>query len=70
MVLPITVYGDPVLRKKCVDVDKNDPTLPQLIADERVGRSFGRTPDWKKAIVTLQEGQTIDLMYARLYLFP
>lgn len=28
----------------------------------RVGRSYGRTPDWKKAIVTLKEGQTIDLM--------
>lgn len=29
---------------------------------KRVGRTFGRTPDWKKAIVTLHEGHTIDLL--------
>lgn len=29
---------------------------------KRVGRSFGMSPEWKKTIVTLQEGQTIDLM--------
>jgi len=29
---------------------------------KRVGRSYGRTPDWKKAIVTLHEGHTIDLL--------
>ena len=26
----------------------------------RVGRSQGRRPDWKKAVVTLQEGQRIE----------
>ena len=33
MVLPIVVYGDPVLRKKCVDIDKDYPGLDQLIKD-------------------------------------
>ena len=33
MVLPIVVYGDPVLRKVCADVDPHDPSLPALIAD-------------------------------------
>lgn len=33
MVLPIVVYGDPVLRKKCVDIDKDYPDLHQLIKD-------------------------------------
>jgi large subunit ribosomal protein L23 len=28
----------------------------------RVGRNYGRTPDWKKAVVTLAEGQTLDIM--------
>lgn len=27
----------------------------------RVGRSIGRRPDWKKAIVTLHEGEMIDM---------
>ena len=27
----------------------------------RVGRSIGRRPDWKKAIVTLREGDTIEV---------
>ena len=27
----------------------------------RAGRFYGRRPDWKKAIVTLAEGQNIDL---------
>jgi len=31
MVLPIVVYGDPVLRKKCIDIDKNYENLPTLI---------------------------------------
>lgn len=26
----------------------------------RLGRFVGRTPDWKKAVVTLQEGQSIE----------
>jgi large subunit ribosomal protein L23 len=29
--------------------------------NKRVGRSIGRRPNWKKAIVTLKEGQSIDL---------
>lgn len=33
MILPIVVYGDPVLRKKAVDIDKDYPNLTQLIAD-------------------------------------
>lgn len=28
----------------------------------RRGYTLGRTPDWKKATVTLSEGQTIDLL--------
>ena len=28
---------------------------------KRLGRSQGRKPDWKKAIVTLKEGDNIDL---------
>jgi large subunit ribosomal protein L23 len=27
----------------------------------RAGRFYGRRPDWKKAIVTLAKGQTLDL---------
>ncbi len=27
---------------------------------KRVGRSMGKKPDWKKAIVTLRHGETID----------
>jgi peptide deformylase len=33
MILPIVAYGDPVLRKKAVDIDKNYPNLSQVIAD-------------------------------------
>jgi len=33
MILPIVVYGDPVLRKKCVDIEKTHENLPQLIKD-------------------------------------
>jgi large subunit ribosomal protein L23 len=29
---------------------------------KRVGRNIGRRADWKKAIVTLAEGQTIELL--------
>jgi len=28
---------------------------------KRVGRNIGRRPNWKKAIVVLEEGQSIDL---------
>lgn len=33
MILPIVVYGDPVLRKKCEDIDKDYPGLDQFIRD-------------------------------------
>lgn len=33
MILPIVVYGDPVLRKVGVDIDKKEEGLDQLIAD-------------------------------------
>ncbi len=33
MILPIIAYGDPVLRKVSVDIDKEYPNLKQLIAD-------------------------------------
>lgn len=28
---------------------------------KRIGRSIGRRPNWKRAVVTLKEGQAIDL---------
>lgn len=33
MILPIVAYGDPVLRKKCTDIDSNYPELETLIAN-------------------------------------
>lgn len=33
MILPIIAYGDPVLRKKAVDITKDYPSLSQLIAN-------------------------------------
>jgi len=33
MILPIVAYGDPVLRKKAVDITKDYPGLSQLIAN-------------------------------------
>jgi peptide deformylase len=33
MILPIVVYGDPVLRKTGIEIDKNYPQLDKLIAD-------------------------------------
>lgn len=33
MILPIIAYGDPVLRKRGVSIDKNYPGLQKLIAD-------------------------------------
>jgi peptide deformylase len=33
MILPIHIYGDPVLRKKCENIDKNYPDLEKLIKD-------------------------------------
>ncbi|HEY8514944.1 MAG TPA: 50S ribosomal protein L23 [Candidatus Binatia bacterium] len=35
-------------------------TVNVLGKTRRVGRSIGRRPDWKKAYVTLAEGQRID----------
>ena len=31
MILPIVAYGDPVLRKKCVDIDKDYPKLDEIL---------------------------------------
>jgi len=33
MILPITAYGEPVLKKKAADIDKNYPGLKELIAN-------------------------------------
>lgn len=33
MILPIVGYGDPVLRKKGADIEKENPALKQIIAD-------------------------------------
>ena len=33
MILPIIAYGHPVLKKAAVEVDQNNDSLPQLIAD-------------------------------------
>lgn len=33
MIYPITIYGNPVLRKETVDIDKDYPELQQLIDD-------------------------------------
>jgi peptide deformylase len=33
MILPIVVYGDPVLRKMCTEIDRDYEGLEQLIAD-------------------------------------
>lgn len=33
MILPIVVYGDPVLRKICSEIDKDYPELDKLITD-------------------------------------
>lgn len=37
-------------------------TMNLLGQDKRMGRSQGKRPDWKKAIVTLGQGQKIDLV--------
>src|ERR1017187_315517 len=43
MILPIVAYGDPVLRKTGVEIDKNHPDLQKLIADmfETMARAKG-----------------------------
>ncbi len=33
MILPIVAYGDPVLRKKCTDIDADYPNLEELISN-------------------------------------
>jgi large subunit ribosomal protein L23 len=35
-------------------------TLNVLGKEKRVGRRYGKRPDWKKAIVTLKEGNRIE----------
>ena len=39
----------------------NVRTMNYAGKDRRVGRSVGRRPDWKKAIVKLAEGESIDI---------
>jgi large subunit ribosomal protein L23 len=39
-------------------------TINLLGKKRRVGRSIGKRPDWKKAYVTLAEGQRIDFFEA------
>ena len=36
-------------------------TMNMLGKERRVGRHIGRRPSWKKAIVTLAEGEMIDV---------
>lgn len=36
-------------------------TMQYLGKEKRVGRSIGKKADWKKAVVTLKEGMTIEL---------
>ncbi|WP_439130506.1 peptide deformylase [Polaribacter sp.] len=33
MILPIVAYGDPVLRKQCIEIDADYPNLKELIAN-------------------------------------
>ena len=40
---------------------KSVRTMNCLGKDRRVGRTVGRKRDWKKAIVTLHEGEIIDM---------
>ena len=48
--------------EKMFDVDVKDVrTMNCMGKDRRVGRHLGRRPHWKKAIVTLAEGQSIDV---------
>ena len=39
----------------------NVRTMNYAGKDRRVGRSVGRRPDWKKAIVKLAEGEELDM---------
>ena len=48
--------------EKMFDVQVRDVRTMNCIGKERrVGRHLGRRPHWKKAIVTLAEGETIDV---------
>ncbi|MGI6036249.1 MAG: 50S ribosomal protein L23 [Limnochordia bacterium] len=40
---------------------KSVNTMRVMGKEKRMGRHAGRTPNWKKAIVTLQPGETIEL---------
>ena len=42
MKLPIVAYGDPVLKKVCVDVDENRPDLQLLISNSNYRYNFDR----------------------------
>ncbi len=33
MILPVIAYGDPILRKVCVEIDKDYPDLAELIEE-------------------------------------
>ena len=60
-VIPLTVIqAGPcrVLQVKVKDVN----TLVVKGKWRRRGRSFGKTQDWKRAMVVLEEGQTIDVL--------
>lgn len=46
-----------IFKVKVVDVK----TMNMKGKVKRVGRSVGRTSDWKKAIVTLQDGDSIEI---------
>ena len=55
MILPVIATGDPVLRKKCKEIDKDYPELDKLIADmqETMTKAFGvglAAPQINKAI--------------------
>ena len=40
---------------------ENVSTLNVRGKEKRMGRNIGRRPNWKKAIVTLREGDTIEI---------
>ena len=55
MILPVIATGDPVLRKKCKEIDKDYPALEKLIADmqETMTEAYGvglAAPQINKAI--------------------
>lgn len=65
----VTLAVDPRANKQQIkaaveqlfEVDVEDVrTMRMHRKTRRVGRTMGRKPEWKKAIVTLAEGQTIE----------